>query len=405
MHEQAREERSHQRRQREIDEVDDAGCGAAMFRPVRFLDDRVGDHCGARGDACKKSEAVGRERVRLAEQDEGERTEQYDGTADDDGLPAADAIGERAQERATDDPAKRHRGGAQNREGIVDAVAFLQEAHAPHHVEDGRRKEQQCGDQSAEERLRIEKHAAKRGGGIPHPAGLRRSLLLVRLYEEKQRAGEHETQERHRAPEAIPGQAGRDGGSDQKLSRRSAGHPEHLRRADQGGGARGWKIRGNDVDGADQREDATGALQKAAKISEPGLSRREQERTERNKHRRQRNDAARAELIDCDAGDEAEDRIAVIEHADQRGDPRGGKSVCHRKLGHHHRGRRAQHVLIEVEEGAEEPGQRYRADQAVCDFAVAAQECLSRERARQLARPPTSPCISNSSPSPSGPSP
>ena len=56
----------------------------------------------------------------------------------------------------------------------------------------------------------------------------------------------------------------RDHRADHELAGRSARHAEHLRRADQRRRARGGKVRGGDVGGADEREDAAGALQEAA---------------------------------------------------------------------------------------------------------------------------------------------
>ena len=62
-----------------------------ILRRVRFLDDGVGQHRGARRDAGNEAEDVGREDARAAIEDPGEAGQQQQGSANDHRLSAADA--------------------------------------------------------------------------------------------------------------------------------------------------------------------------------------------------------------------------------------------------------------------------------------------------------------------------
>jgi len=77
-------------------------------------------------------------------------------------LPASDPVGNESQQRASDHPAERDRGGDPDRVLVLAPSSFLQEAHAPRHVEDRRRHEEQAGDQTAQDRLRIRKDGLQR---------------------------------------------------------------------------------------------------------------------------------------------------------------------------------------------------------------------------------------------------
>ena len=85
---------------------------------------------------------------------------------------------------------------------------------------------------------------------------------------------------------------------------------------------------GGEIDGADQREDAAGALHEAADAAERRIAGGEEERADRHARGAERHDLARAELVHGDAGDEAERRVAVVEQADQRGDADGRHAEC-----------------------------------------------------------------------------
>ena len=85
----------------------------------------------------------------------------------------------------------------------------------------------------------------------------------------------------------------------------------------------GREVGGGDVDGADQREDAAGALQEAADAGERRIAGREQQRADADERGAERHDLARTELVHRDAGDQAERRVAVVEEPDQRGEADG----------------------------------------------------------------------------------
>src|SRR2546427_6580173 len=66
-------------------------------------------------------------------------------------LPASDPVGNESQQRASDHPAERDRGGDPDRVLVLAPSSFLQEAHAPRHVEDRRRDESKRADVRSEE--------------------------------------------------------------------------------------------------------------------------------------------------------------------------------------------------------------------------------------------------------------
>ena len=233
-------------------------------------------------------------------------------------------VGDEAEQRAADDPAERHRRRAHHRGCVVESVRLLQIADAPDHVEDRRRNEQQSRDHAAQDRLRIPKDDTHGGRRFTKP-----SALFVLCFPVLILGKEHEEQstncqpdDAHADPETVPGQAAGDHRPDDELAGRAAGHAEHLCRADQRGGARGRKVRRGDVDGADQREDAAGALQEPADACATAGC------PSRTAARRLRPSAAPTGItrfgsqpVHRSARDQAERRIAVVEKADQRGSP------------------------------------------------------------------------------------
>ena len=290
-----------------------------------------------------------------------------------------------------------HRGRSHHRGGVVEAARFFEEAHAPHHVEDRRRNEEQARDHAAENRLRITEDDRQR-------ATHRRLVARVRLRlagVDGSRNSSSAAMTRPATPitvqNPVPRRARRDDRADDELPGRAAGHAEHLRRADQRRRARRGEVGGGDVDGADEREHAAGALKKASDAREVAVAGREHQRADADGGRADRDHLARPQSIERGAGDEAERRVAVVEQPDHRRDRGGGDAERLRQLRHHHRRRRAQRVLIEVVHRRDQP----RYDGCCCR---AAHDALpSRARRRRRVRPRTSPCISSSSPSRSAP--
>src|SRR5262249_51139516 len=146
---------------------------------------------------------------------------------------ATQAIRNEAEQRTTNDPSKRDGRRTQHRSSIVNAVCLLQKPHAPDHVEDGGGDKKQSRNESAENRLRISEN---------NPETARNSFQSARGFafvffgnQEKKRDADQQSDDAHADPELVPRHAGADERSHHELAGRTAGHPEHLRRANQGG--------------------------------------------------------------------------------------------------------------------------------------------------------------------------
>ena len=109
-----------------------------------------------------------------------------------------------------------------------------------------------------------------------------------------------------------------------------------------------------------KRKHAAGALQQPSDARHLAVPGREQQRADADRRGAERDDHPRAETIHRDAGHEAERRVAVVEEADQRGHTQRAEAEGVRELRHHHRGRRAQRVLIEVVNGGHQPRRNRR---------------------------------------------
>ena len=126
--------------------------------------------------------------------------------------------------------------------GVVESVRLLQVPHAPHHVEDRGGDEQQAGDDAAQDRLRVAEHQSQRTDRFPEPGRDSSRSRLAWQHEEEQ-GGDGEARRcpsrprsgSRRTPAAIIGPTTNWPGG-------ATSHAEHLRGADQRGGAR---LRGN----------------------------------------------------------------------------------------------------------------------------------------------------------------
>ena len=74
---------------------------------------------------------------------------------------------------------------------------------------------------------------------------------------------------------------------------------------------------GRDVDCADQREHAAGPLEEAAGAGDGAAAEGEQQRPDADSGRAERHDAARAEPVEEDAGDQRKRRVAPVEEPHQ----------------------------------------------------------------------------------------
>src|SRR6185369_11265773 len=100
------------------------------------------------------------------------------------------------------------------------------------HVEDRRRNKQQTRDEPAQDRLRILEDSAERGDGRLESTARGCSWFLFRNQKEKGDA-DQKTEDAHANPKNIPTETGSDQWSNNELTGGTAGHAEHLRRADQ----------------------------------------------------------------------------------------------------------------------------------------------------------------------------
>ena len=278
-------------------------------------------------------------------------------TADDHGFAQTDPIGDPAHQRCADDPAQRHRRRTDHRRPVLVAMRVLQVTHSPDHVEDRGRDEEQARDRSAQKRLRIAKHRAQRAKSVPQPVAARAAGSRAREQREQKHA-QRDSRDAHADPELAPRHARGDQRPHDELARRAAGHAEHLRRADQGRGARRRKALADDVDGSDEREDSAGALQKAPHARRARIAEAEQQRARPDERSADRHHAARPEPIERHTGDQTERRVAEVEEPDQRPDAHRAEAEGLGELRHHHARRRAQRVLIEVVDRRDQPGDR-----------------------------------------------
>ena len=115
---------------------------------------------------------------------------------------------------------------------------------------------------------------------------------------------------------------------------------------------------------------------------------REHQRADADRGRADRDDLARPQSIQRDAGDEAERRVAVVEEADHRRDAQRREAEGLRQLRHHHRRRRAQRVLVEVVHRRDQPRDRPPSLQRAAHRDRRTCRRVSRAR-RETARPPS----------------
>ena len=241
--------------------------------------------------------------------------------------------------------------------GVVEAARVLQVAHAPDHVEDRRRDEQQAGDHPAQDRLRVAEDDAHRAAGAlaaSRPCALR----LRRAAGEEQRTLIARPAIAHADPERAPGDA----------RRRSAGpttnwpaDPPAMPNicvapisvaARDGGKVRASRCRRRRPARRRRRRPAGSgrrsppALLPVAKSSAPTPTAAAPSGTTFRGPSRSI----------ADAGDEAERRIAVVEEPDHRRDADRGQAERVGQLRHHHRRGRSQRVLVEVVHGRDQPG-------------------------------------------------
>jgi hypothetical protein len=103
------------------------------------------------------------------------------------------------------------------------------------------------------------------------------------------------------------------------------------------------------------------ALQEAADRGDVRVPAGEHQHADAHDGGSDRRDPARAELVERDAGHQAEGGVSVVEEPDQGGEA-GGRQVERRaQLRQHHRRGRAQHVLDEVVDRDDQPGRHHGA--------------------------------------------
>jgi hypothetical protein len=122
---------------------------------------------------------------------------------------------------------------------------------------------------------RISKDDEHRAAGGLQPVAVAIRPSWFRKENEHQCA-DRQTTDAHRDPEGRPGQSPANDRSHGELTCGAAGHPEHLRRADQRRSARRWEIRRRDVDRPHEREYTAGALQKSPDAGGLAAARREE---------------------------------------------------------------------------------------------------------------------------------
>src|SRR5215467_2532539 len=119
-------------------------------------------------------------------------------------------------------------------------MRVLQVSHAPDHVEDRSRYEQQTCNQAAQNGLWILKHHVERFRcsfqPIPAVQG-----LTVWGQKHQQKGANGEAGYAHYCPEAVRTNTSTDEWPNSKLTCRSTGHSEHLSGPDQGCSLRWWK--------------------------------------------------------------------------------------------------------------------------------------------------------------------
>ena len=171
-----------QRAEREVQEVDDAGRGAAQLRRVGFLDDRVRQHRRARRDAGRRGRATyggktsaGPYRIHARHAEQHARRSRRSPAC---GGRCRSEIKPSSGQPMIQPNGTRRR--AHHRRRVLEAASLLQVADAPDHVEDRRRDEEQARDHAAQDRLRIPKDGRR---GLAPAACIQpsRRVVLARL--------------------------------------------------------------------------------------------------------------------------------------------------------------------------------------------------------------------------------
>ena len=210
-------------------------------------------------------------------------------------------------------------------------------------------------DDAAQARLRVPEHGANGLAGFRQRNSSRAASRLAVRKQHQQRAAMTRAATPIADQNVVHGVPRRNDRPDDKLPGRTAGHAEHLCRADQSRGFGGGKVIGRDVDGADESEHAAGALEEASDARDSRIARRKHQCADTDRGRADRDDLPRAEPIQRRAGDQPERRVALVEQAHQRRHRRRAHAERFRELRHHHRGRRSQRVLIEVVHRRDQP--------------------------------------------------
>ena len=203
--------------------------------------------------------------------------------------------------------------------------------------------------------MRIPKHDAEAAHRSRKPVILPLGGRRLRKQQVEHHA-DRETGDAHAEPERGPAHTGRDHRPDDELAGGATGHAEHLRGADQCRRTGGREVGHRDVRRADQREDTARALNEAARVGETSVAAGEHQRTDADRCRADRNNAARSKPVHRDTGNQAERGVAVVEKARHRRDAGGRDAERLGELRHHHGWRRAKRVLVEVVHSRHEPG-------------------------------------------------
>src|SRR5262249_11846247 len=117
-------------------------------------------HGCARSDSHQNSDGMTAKYFRVAEQNPGHDTEEHNRATEDHWFATTESIRDKAEQRTPNHPADWDGSGQCDCCFVFTSACLLQEAHAPCHAEDGRRNEEQTGNETAEKRLRIAKDFA-----------------------------------------------------------------------------------------------------------------------------------------------------------------------------------------------------------------------------------------------------
>ncbi|ETN84078.1 hypothetical protein NECAME_17273 [Necator americanus] len=339
----------------EHQEVDRPGRTALDVIRIDFLDHRVRQHRRTRTDTQQQAEHIARCNARRQIEDGRTGREHQQRTREQHRLAAAEMVGQIAQQRTADDPAERHHACAVHRLRVANLQPVTQKRHAPDHVADCRRQEQQTRAKATQVRLRVGQHCPVRGKHLRPRTLARRACVVTGRCREKHEHRDHKKPCARQPPELLPRDEAMNDGAYGELPSRAAKHPEALREPDCSCKVARWKTMGREIHCPRKGAGGPGALHEPANPCRLDAPDTEQDRSNGDEHDSHRNHTLPAEPVKRCARDDGKQRIGVVVQADQCTDTDRIATERRGQLRDHYAWRRSQRILYEVEDDAEEP--------------------------------------------------